>query len=52
MNIEFMSKNQVRNYDNYSSFSLGPNLFDAMMFSFGNSMARKRFDNELETHIN
>jgi len=27
--------------------SLGPRLFDAMMFSFHNSMARKRFDKAL-----
>ncbi len=40
---DFMARNQVRKYD-CPSLSLGPYLFDAMMFSFKNSMARKRFD--------
>lgn len=43
INQVFMSKNQLREYNN-PSFSFGPNLFDAMMFSFKNSMKRKSFD--------
>ncbi len=46
-----MSKNPVREYDN-PSFSLGPDLFDAMMFSFKNSMKRKRFDPLIDNGFN
>ena len=47
----FMSRNRVREYDN-PSLSLGPYLFDAMMFSFKNSMARKRFDTKVGIDFN
>lgn len=42
----FLSRNRVR-VKGFPTMSLGPRLFDAMMFSFHNSMARKRYDKSL-----
>ncbi len=42
----FMIKNPVRSYNNSKSISLGPRLFDALMWSYSNSMRRKRLLNE------
>ena len=46
----FMIRNQVREYK-FPSLSLGPDLFDAMMYSFRYSMLRKRFESEIDTNI-
>ncbi len=38
----FLSKNSVRIYEKSKALTLGPDLFDAMMWSYNKSMPRKR----------
>ncbi len=38
----FMTRNPAHEYENMSFITLGPELFDAMIWSFGDSMPRKR----------
>ncbi|MBA7504718.1 hypothetical protein ES706_03372 [subsurface metagenome] len=38
----FLSKNSVRIYEKSKSLTLGPDLFEAMIWSYNKSMPRKR----------